>query len=228
MASVMMKPPASGSHARHRVLGTPGPTGWNDHGDPCHWRRQGPTRGPLGINDHGTPLAGKLALLLPERHPEIVNRINAIIAVADALANQPKAAKLRACLRAVKSHDSAGFGQDDVSRCVASYFDARLLALEEKTGPTTANAHRLDFSPGETLNTGAVEYRETGSFFQSPASSVRLAPRMELSYPRTGQRPPGHDTRLSAADSVSDWIEKGVADGLRDRSEPPGKLRRHE
>src|SRR5437763_16625318 len=109
-----MKPPASGSHARHRVLGSPGPTGWNAHGDPCHWRRQGPTRGPLGINDHGTPLGGKFALLLPERHPEIVNRINGIIAVADALANRPTAAKLQACLRAVKSHDSAGFGQDDV------------------------------------------------------------------------------------------------------------------
>jgi hypothetical protein len=54
-------------HGRHRVFGTPGPTGCNDHGDPCHANRAGPTPGSLGVNDHGTPLPGPTALLLPDQ-----------------------------------------------------------------------------------------------------------------------------------------------------------------
>ena len=45
----MIRPPALGPHAKHRPLGTPGPTGYNDHGDPQHHRRRGGTPGPLAL-----------------------------------------------------------------------------------------------------------------------------------------------------------------------------------
>jgi hypothetical protein len=223
---MMIKPPASGMHARHRVLGTPGPTGWNDHGEPCQWRQQGPTPGPLSVNDHGTPLPGNPALLPSERREEIATRINQLIAQADASPNAQTAQKLRTCLAAVKNHDATDRAPDETSRGAEAYFNARLLALEGKTG-LTRDADQTGLSSGEALKMGAVEYRTMGSFFQPAASGRSAIATTELSYQRIGQCPPAHDTRLAAPHSASDWIERGIADGLRDRADLPSKLRRY-
>jgi hypothetical protein len=48
-----------------------------------------------------------------------------------------------------------------------------------------------------------------------------------LSYGRIGQSLPGRDGGLAARENIVDWIDKGIKDGLRDRSGVPGKVRRY-
>jgi hypothetical protein len=210
-------------HARHRVLNTPGPTGWNDHGDPCHIRRTGPTPGSLSVNDHGTPLAEPLPLLSPALEQEITTRINGLIEEADSAAHRRTEEKLQACLDAVEKRESTDQSQDDAARCTAAYFRARLLALEGKCALTEEEVG----PERDTAQTGGLEYRARGSFFR-PLGNYRLwETRLDLSYRRIGQSSPGRNTRFAARDGTADWVERGIADGLRDRSEVAGKLRRY-
>src|SRR5581483_3127913 len=127
-----MRPPSAGTHGRHRVLGTPGPTGWNDHGDPCRARHAGPTPGSLGVNDHGAALPEPAALLLPERRQHIEAHINDIIESAD-VAHPRTEQKLQACLNAVKNGRSEDAARDEVARCAEAYFHARLHASHGKS-----------------------------------------------------------------------------------------------
>lgn len=215
-----MRPPAAGMHGRHRVLGTPGPTGWNDHGDPCHARRGGPTPGSLGVNDHGTPLPEPAALLLAERRQDAEAHINQIIEAAGSAQAQTEH-QLQACLDAVKNQGNADQSQGEVARCAEAYFQARLHAVQGKNADTGGNRERAEYA------VGGVEYRAPGTFFQPLGSQQSAAAQRGLSYQRIGQALPGRSAGLAAPDSAAEWIEKGTKDGLRDRSDGPGKLRRH-
>jgi hypothetical protein len=221
----MMKPPVAGMHGRHRILGTPGPTGWNDHGDPCRASQSGPTPGSLGVNDHGSPLPGPAALLASERRQDTEAHINRIVEEANSTAHPRTEQKLQACLDAVKTRGSADYVQDEAARCAEAYFDARLHALQRKsvvTGESLEQAPRRN-----ALHIGGVEYRAPGTFFQPLGSHRASGTPLGLSYERIGQALPGRDAELAARDSTADWIEKGTADGLRDRSDVSGKLRRY-
>jgi hypothetical protein len=213
----MTKPPTTGTHARHRPLDAPGPLGWNDHGDPFHWRRQGRSPGPLSVNDHGTPLGARPLLLPSEQDERAVRQINETVSTVNSTANGDIATRLHACLVAVGTRQDTD-ARDATSRWVRAYFYARLLAFEGKTsilletggpeGPVT-----------DLLTIGAVEYRTMGAFFQPlgvPGEGAGEAT-TGLSYQRAGQRPPT-SRYAAAADRSVYWIEEGRADGLRDRS----------
>jgi hypothetical protein len=212
-------------HGRHRVFGTPGPTGWNDHGDPCQARQIGSTPGSLGVNDHGTPLPGSSALLPAERRQEVEALIDQIVEGTDSAAHPQTEQKLRACLDAFKSRGSVDRSQDEVGRCAEAYFYARLHALTGKSALTEGNHEQALWR--NALQIGGVEYRTVGAFFQ-PVGGLRSSGEpLGLSYGRIGQALPGRDAKLAARDSTADWIEKGMRAGLRDRSGAPGKLRRY-
>jgi hypothetical protein len=211
-------------HGRHRVFGTPGPTGWNDHGDPSHASQAGPTPGSLGVNDHGTPLPPPSALLLPERRHDVEAHINQIIEEANAAAHPQTEHKLQACHDAVKNRDKVGRSQDEVGGCAEAYFYARLHALQ---GTSTVPGGHEQAPRRDALSTGGVEYRATGTFFQTPASNRSSRASLGLGHERIGQALLGRDAGLTAGDSNADWIEKGIQDGLRDRSDASDKLRRH-
>src|SRR5689334_17221861 len=100
----MIRPPALGPHARHRSLGTPGPTGCNDHGDPEHSLRRGITPGQLGNNDHGMTLSSK-----PRRmdiyDEEVAMIINDIIEQANrAMAPASLESRLQFCFDLAKKN----------------------------------------------------------------------------------------------------------------------------
>jgi hypothetical protein len=227
----MIRPPASGSHAHHRPLDTPGPTGVNDHGDPGHVRRQGLTPGPLGWNDHAVPLPQRWRLTVDSEYPIATHPITEIIARVDA--GSPDASlreKLKLCAAAVAAAAAAMSSEGPtrlpgpVHRCVRAYFSARQQAFE-----------------------GALEIANTGVAAATPPA------RHQAKGPATGLREPGEYSRprgwegspeappmlghqrvmRSANDEVlrveSDplrlWLDKGRADGLRDRSANDGRLR---
>lgn len=220
-----MRPPVAGMHGRHRIFGTPGPTGWNDHGDPCHASQAGPTPGSLGVNDHGTPLPGPSALLSPERRQDIEADINQIIEAANSTAHSRTEQKLQACFDAVKNRGSADHSQDEAARCAEAYFYARLHALQGKSAVTRGSHEQAPWR--HALQIGGVDYRAVGTFFQSLGSHRSSGAPLGLSYERIGQAVPGRDAGLAARDSTAEWIEKGMEDGLRDRSDVSGKLRRY-
>lgn len=219
-----MRAPVAGVHGRHRVFGTPGPTGWNDHGDPCQARRIGSTPGSLGINDHGTALPRPSALLLPERRQDVEARIDRIIEGTDSTAHPRIEQQLQACLDAAKDRGSVDRSQAEVGRCAEAYFYARLHAL--KGSAATEESHEQ--APWRNATQiGGVEYRTVGAFFQ-PVGGLRSADGpLGLSYGRIGQALPGRDAGLASRDSAADWVAKGTKDGLRDRLGAPGKLRRY-
>ena len=146
-------PPASGIHGRYRTLDTPGPNGWNDHGDPTHQRRQGNTPGPLGDDDHGTPLAGRLPLISNERDAEVARLIDETIARANAAAGpRDIAARLQSCLAAVGQAHAAGDLQDPKLRYAECYFAARRLTVEGKA--SIAPDDHPDAPPDAALEIG--------------------------------------------------------------------------
>lgn len=219
----MRNPPAVGIHARHRTLDTPGPTGWNDHGDPTHRRRQGNTPGSLGDDDHGTPLAGRLPLLGNQHDAEIEKIIDETIARANAAgAARDLAAKLQACLAAVGQAHQGDRVQDPKLHAVEGYFEARLRTVEGKAN--IAPDEHPEAPQLEQWLLGSVEYRVPGEYFKpvtGPAGNVPLEA-ASLSYRRIGQQPPAPPV---AADSSSYWSEKGRTDGLRDRAAGGAELR---
>lgn len=221
----MIRPPVAGMHGRHRVFGTPGPTGLNDHGDPCHAGRAGPTPGSLGVNDHGMPLPEPSALLPAESRQDIEAHINQIIEEANASPHPRIEQKLQACLDAAKNRGAANHLQDDTARCAEAYFDARLQARQGKTAATGGVQEQ---APGRNaLQSGGVEYRAAGSFFQPLERGRASGAPLGLSYERLGQALPGRDAGLAAGDSIADWAGKGARDGVRDRSDTSDKLRRY-
>ena len=222
----MSKPPAPGTHAKHRPLDTPGPLGWNDHGDPCHWRRQGRSPGSLSVNDHGVPLPRKPFLLSDELDGEVVRKINQTIEQINAAAQPDAAAALRACFEASKSRGNVE-ARDDTEQCVLSYFHARLVACEGKTSVERDVDWPAAWSR-DGVAIGAVEYRRIGVFFKPLTWAVGGAEQAAtgLSYERIGQSAP-HGERTALADRSVQWAEEGRADGLRDRYAPGATLRTH-
>lgn len=219
----MRNPPAVGIHARHRTLDTPGPTGWNDHGDPTHRRRQGNTPGSLGDDDHGTPLAGRLPLLENQHDAEIERIIAETIARANAAGASPDiAAKLQACLAAVSQGHETDRVQDPKLQAVECYFEARLRTVEGKAD--IAPDEHPAAPPLEQWLLGSVEYRATGEYFEPLTGSAGNVPleAASLSHRRIGQQPPVPPV---AVDSSSVWSEKGRTDGLRDRAAGGADLR---
>src|SRR4030095_10264302 len=101
--AAMNAPPVPGLHAGHRPHDTPGPTGHNDHGDPCHGRRGGLTPGPLGLNDYATPLPGKMVLIAAEPDSTVASSINKMIDEATAYnRSRDLGFKLDYCLETVR------------------------------------------------------------------------------------------------------------------------------
>jgi hypothetical protein len=205
--------PAAGIHGRYRTLDTPGPNGWNDHGDPTHRRRQGKTPGPLGHNDHGTPLAGRLPLISNERDAEVARLIDETIAKGNAAADPGDiAGKLQSCLAAVGQAHAADDLQDPKLRYAECYFAARRLTVEGKAGIATDD--HPDAPPDAHCKLGGVEYRKPGEFIRPSAPNIPLAA-AGLGYQRIGQQPPHAGVEQ---DRSSYWTEKGRIDGLRDRA----------
>ena len=216
-------PPAAGIHGRYRTLDTPGPNGWNDHGDPTHRRRQGNTPGPLGDDDHGTPLAGRLPLISNEGYAEVAKLIDETIARATAAAGpRDIAARLQACLAAVGQAHAAGDLQDPKLRYAECYFAARRLTVEGKA--SIAPDDHPDAPPDAHWKLGGVEHRKPGEFFRPLAQAARNIPSAAagLGYQRIGQQPP--HPRVEQ-DRSSYWTEKGRLDGLRDRAAGVDELR---
>lgn len=220
-----MDRPVAGMHGRHRVFGTPGPTGWNDHGDPGHARRIGSTPGSLGVNDHGTPLPGPPALLPPERRQDVEDLIDRLIEGIDPAAHPRTEQKLQACLDAARSRGHVDRSQDEVVRCAEAYFYARLRPLTGSSA-VTGQPHE-EPAWRSALQKGGVEYRAAGAFSQPAAGLRSSGGPLGLSYGRIGQALPGRGAGLAVRDSIADWIERGTKDGLHDRSGAPGKLRRY-
>jgi hypothetical protein len=220
----MDKPPASGAHARYRPFGTPGPTGWNDHGDPVHRPQQGDTPGSLSVNDHGTPLPGKVPLLPDEHYAEVVKRINETIGQINSAAHSEVIEKLRTCFAAVGGHGNLEHTEDKISHYVQCYFYARLLAAQGKVHSMSNNDWK-ESPVQEKLKTDSVEYRKTGEFFQ-PLALPGKAPgaALNLSYQRIGQLAPRGEGPTQD-DRSSYWTEKGSTDGIRDRVLADGRLR---
>jgi len=216
---VTTNPPAAGIHGRHRTLDTPGPTGWNDHGDPTHRRRQGSTPGPLGDDDHGTPLAGRLPLISNERDAEVARLIDETIARANAAARPGDiATRLQSCLAAVGQAHAADELQDPKLRYAECYFAARRLTVEGKASIAT------DDHPDADWKLGGVEHRKPGEFFKPLAQAARNIPSAAagLGYQRIGQQQPYSGVEQ---DRSSCWTEKGRLDGLRDRAARVADLR---
>jgi hypothetical protein len=220
---VTTNPPAAGIHGRYRTLDTPGPNGWNDHGDPTHRRRQGNTPGPLGDDDHGTPLAGRLPLISNERDAEVARLIDETIARANAAAGPGDiAARLKSCLAAVGQAHAAGDLQDPKLRYAECYFAARRLTVEGKA--SIAPDDHPDAPPDAHWKLGGVEYRKPGEFFKPLAQAARNIPSAAagLGYQRIGQQPPLPGVEQ---DRSSYWTEKGSLDGSRDRAAGVDDLR---
>ena len=222
------RPPASGIHAKYRTLDTPGPLGWNDHGDPCHWRRDGRSPGSLSINDHGLPLGKKIFLLPDEVDGEVARQINRVVDEVDAAVHPDAAAALRACLDASKPWAMSSSGaRDDTGECVLAYFQARLMACE---GHATVEGDADWPAAGQQMGYGLARSSTEGwvRFFSPPQWAAGGAPHASssLSYERIGQLPP-HSERTPVTNRSAHWAEEGHADGLRDRTTPKGKLRNH-
>lgn len=216
-------PPAAGIHGRYRTLDTPGPNGWNDHGDPTHRRRQGATPGPLGNDDHGTPLAGRLQLISNERDAEVARLIDETIARANAAAGPGDiAARLQYCLAAVRQAHAPGDLQDPKLRYAECYFAARRLTVVGKA--SIAPDDHADAPPDAHWKLGGVEHRKPGEFFKPLAQAARNMPSAAagLSYQRIGQQPPHPGVEQ---DRSSYWTEKGRLDGSRDRAAGVDDLR---
>jgi hypothetical protein len=121
----MIRPPVAGMHGRHRAFGTPGPTGWNDHGDPCHASQAGPTPGSLGVNDHGTPLPGPSPLLLPKQRQDNEAHTNQITEKANVTAHSRTEQKLQASLGSEGAHGSNGLQVGGVEyRAAGTFFQS--------------------------------------------------------------------------------------------------------
>jgi hypothetical protein len=214
----MIRPPALGPHARHRSLGTPGPTGYNDHGDPSHRRRHGATPGPLGHNDHGMPLPSQ------PRHSvvnddEVAMMINGIIDQANrVMASAPLERRLQFCTDLAKKNRRQSTGEEDQRyRDVECYFAARTEAID---GKANISRHLTD----QSINWA------NGSFDQSWAGPGEMP--FEFRYPSRNRL--GRWSRQDEDQPVprpyrnsSRWAASGATDGLRDRSLREGELQRH-
>jgi len=202
----MMRPPAFGPHGRHRTLGTPGPTGYNDHGDPGHLRRRGRTPGPLGHNDHGAPLPGK-TLSREVDDDDIARVINDIIDHVNRVTrSEPLDERLRLCLElAQRSRVEQGDG-DQKYRAVEWYFRARLQALE---GGAEVADHFADGSAAATHHILNLGWVWAGSMPSAAAQPKHH--RLGLGTARVSdqQLPGPHE-------SAVDWAINGAADRLRD------------
>jgi len=198
--------------------------GWNDHGDPCHWRRHGYSPGSLSVNDHGVPLAKSRFLLSDELDGEVARQINRVINEINADAHPDAVAALRACFDANKGRGDVE-ARDDIKQLVLAYFHARLIACEGQTIVERDVDWPVAGSRDE-VPIGAVEYRRMGAFFNPLTWAVGGAPQASigLSYARIGQAR-AHGKRTSLADRSVHWAEQGRADGLRDRAAPEEKLR---
>lgn len=201
----MIRPPALGPHARHRALGTSGPIGYNDHGDPGHRRRQGGTPGPLGHNDHGAPLSGKT--FARELHDDDVARtINDII---DHVNRDSRSRslddRLQLCLDLAKRSRLEQGDDDQKSRDVEWYFQGRLHAC---SGRDDAADHFADAAAwaGDILNLGWVWAGNMSSQAAHPSRN-RLA---------QWARQIGDQPLPGPYESGVHWAIVGAADHLRD------------
>ena len=208
----MTRPPAPGPHARYRSLGTPGPTGYNDHGDPGHQRRRGVTPGPLGQNDHGMPLSTK-------GHPvdvydeEVALLINHIIDEANrAIGSTAIEGRLQFCVDLAKqNHHDKGQGYQKYHD-VEHYFLARAGAIEGKpeiSGYATA----------------------AGGFFERNWVPARYTPSgvRHLSSDRLAKWSRHDDDQpvLGSHDDAQRWAANGAVDRLRCNDSAEGELQRH-
>jgi hypothetical protein len=213
----MTRPPALGPHARHRSLGTPGPTGYNDHGDPGHRRRRGATPGPLGHNDHGMPLSIK-----PRRvdvyDDEVTMMINGIIEQANgAMASAVLESKLQFCIDLAKQNRRDKSEEDQRYRDVECYFQARMEEIEGR-------ANISNYLTGQAT-AWASDFFERGWIRAGDMPLKVLHP----SYDRLGKWSRGHGDQPIPGpyDSALRWAANGAVDRLRDHSLGEGELQTH-
>jgi hypothetical protein len=213
----MTRPPAPGPHARHRSLGTPGPTGYNDHGDPGHRRRRGVTPGPLGQNDHGMPSPTR-------RRPvdvydeEVALLIHHIIDQANrAGGSTALEGKLQFCIDLAKQNCRDNGDQDQKYRDVERYFLARAGTIEEKPENSKYLTDLGTSWAGGFFDRNGVPARDMPSTVRHP-SGDRLA-----KWSRHDDEQPV----LGPYDSAMRWAAKGAADRLRDDDFAGGELQRH-
>jgi hypothetical protein len=223
----MNKPPASGAHAHYRPLGTPGPTGVNDHGDPGHVRRQGPTPGPLGDNDHAVPLMQRWRLIVDPEHRNASERISEIIARVETGSDSASLLeKLQLCAEAgavaASNSDAPARSPGPTERCVHAYFLARRLALHGALDVLRPGADLTPSAEGETT-APATEPRRFGKFFTTVERDRYAEASPSLSYHRLA-RSANRGFFRAEADPARFWFDKGRADGLRDRGADDSRL----
>jgi hypothetical protein len=202
----MTRPPGLGPHARHRAFGTPGPTGYNDHGDPGHRRRQGGTPGPSGHNDHGTPLSGKT--FARELHDDDVARtINDIIDHVNRDSHSRRLEeRLQLCLDLAKRTRVEQGEDDQKSRDVEWYFRGRLHALSGGVDASEPFADDGAAWAGDIFNQGWVWAGNMPSEATHPSRH-----RLGQWAPHVGRQP-----LQGPHESAVHWAVNGAADRLRD------------
>jgi|HubBroStandDraft_6_1064221.scaffolds.fasta_scaffold542958_2 hypothetical protein len=213
----MTRPPAPGPHARHRSLETPGPTGYNDHGDPGHRRRRGVTPGPLGQNDHGMPLSTR-------RHPvevyddNVALLINHIIDQANrAIGSAALEGKLQFCLDLAKQNRRDKGEEQQKYRDLECYFLARIGAIEEKPEMSQYLTDHATAWAGGFSERNWVPARDMPPGVRHP-SSDRLA-----KWSRHDDEQPV----LGPYEGALRWAANGAADRLRCSDSAEGDLQRH-
>ena len=213
----MMRPPAPGPHARYRTLGTPGPTGYNDHGDPGHSRRRGVTPGPQGHNDHGAPLSTR-------RRPvdvydeDVALLINHIIDQANRDGGSTTLeGKLQFCIDRAKQNRRDSGEESQKHRDVERYFLARIGTIEEKPEISRYLADHGTGWAGGFFDRSRVPAQAMPSIVRHP-SSDRLTKWFRHD---DEQHVPG------LYDSALRWAANGEADRLRDYDVAGGELQRH-
>jgi hypothetical protein len=224
----MNRPPAPGAHAYYRPLAPPCPTGVNDHGDPGHVRREGPTPGPLGWNDHAMPLSQRERLMVDPEHPTAMHPIDEIIARVDA--GSPDASlqeKLKLCAAAVAAAAMNPEGSTrlpgPIDRCTHAYFLARRQAFEGALDVAQTGGDPAP-SGGHGTKASATGPRETGEYFRPIGWERAPEAPPSLSYQRVMRSTNDEFLRVEE-DPVRFWADKGWADGLRDRSANDDRLR---
>lgn len=201
--------------------------GVNDHGDPSHVRRQGFTPGPLGWNDHA--LAQRRRLMVEAEYPLATRAITEIIARVDAAS--PDASlreKLKLCAAAVAAAAAAtnlagpGRVPGPIDHCMHAYFSAREQAFDGTL--ETAHAAVAREPADQEMKAPATGPRMRGEYFPPGGSRGDSEAPPSLGWQRV-MRSTNDKLFLVESDPVRIWIDKGWADGLRDRSVNDDRLR---